>query len=188
MIHKSRNLIHGKGLLQIIAVHVHITYDDTDLPVAVSFLPHQRPNCSCHGHGLLLRISCHMNSDRLRLFSESLPMIAEQVSFQKSQGIMILKTIRRPAIQADRLVNRYVMISGKPHQRGHHMLSKPKELVWVLIDVRIFPVIHGHRNHYFAAMGHKFQKQPVLHRRKAGKPIQHYRAVLEHIRLADHLA
>ena len=39
MIHKSRNLIHGKGLLQIVAVHVHIAYDDADLPVAVSFLP-----------------------------------------------------------------------------------------------------------------------------------------------------
>ena len=155
MIHKYRNMIHLKCLLQIVSVYVHVTDDHTHIPEPTAFFSYKCPYITCQSNRFFLRTSRNMKPDSFRLFSIPGDMITENVAFQICKRILITETIRSPVIQTHRLLTQYSCFFCNLCQCMHHMLTECKQLIWMTIHIRIFPFIHGNRNDDLPAMQHQ---------------------------------
>ena len=181
MVHEYRNVIQIEGSFQIIPVGFHAAYDYTDFPKTKSLLPNQTTNGSGGSQRFLPGGSCGMNTDGVLLLAKYPCPVTEQIPFQKFHGFIPPKTVYGSFVSVNRVFHLNPALFGKTHKRTHHMLAKSKQLIRMAIHKGVLPLIHGHRHSHLTAMAHKLQKQPILYRRKAGKPVQHDDAVLKRL-------
>ena len=201
MIHEHRNIIEPACLFQRIRIYIHVRSDHCDIPVAVSFFPHQTADLFCRKLRFLPGGPCLMERHRacpglcLRSGLCSRPAlhtilrtrIPEQFRFQKGHLFIMLKPLRRLPVQANRLLDLRPHFSGRSHKGCHHLLAQRKELIRMVIHKGILPLIHGHRDHHPAAYPQQFPQQTDLNRREAGKPVHGDHTVLQDLRPGDYV-
>ena len=173
MIHKHRNVVDFKRLLQIIPVHIHVADNHPYVPVTVILLPDKPSDLPRCKDGLLLRISRRMNPyGFLLLFISFLP-VPEKIVFQECKYLIFTESPGRPSIQAERLLYPYLCLLCNLHKRGDHPLAECKQLIWMPAGIWVLPLVHNHRHNHLAAAQHKLPQQTVLHRGKSGEAVQY---------------
>ena len=126
----------------MICICSHITADYCDIPVVVSFFPHQSADLLCSQLCLHIRTARCIHRKMICFIRILFSGIAEQLRFQKAKLRIAAKPVNRLVIQINWIGNFYFSLSRNLYQTRHHLLTECKQLIRMRIPKLILPSIH----------------------------------------------
>ena len=181
LINKVRDPVFLKDAPHIISIRCQISGDDRNILIAVFLFPDQLQDLSgCIVH-LLGCIFCCMNGYGILLFFVDCPVMAQQMTLQKSQCRRIPKSRTCLLTQKYRVQDFDSGFLCQLPDAVDCLLTQVEELVHIALLPWIFLCIQ--RNGYGDAARklHQLPEKLLLHRSKSGKSIQQNSASLQEL-------